>query len=66
MKEEKAPATESDPRKAQPVQTGDLDQALKRIREEYDGDLNAFFRDVQAKVVKQRNSDEDHAEFCVQ
>lgn len=66
MKEEKIPKTENDPRKAQPVQTGDLDQALKRIREQYDGDLDAFFRDAKAKVLKERRDAEDHAEFCIQ
>ena len=39
---------------AQSVRPEDIDAALKRIREEYDGDLHAFFRDVKAKVLKQR------------
>jgi hypothetical protein len=57
MKEEKKPQTEKQPRKAEPVQTGDLGKALKRIRKEYDGDLQAFFRDVKAAIVKRREEE---------
>lgn len=62
---EKNPETDNDPRKAQPVETGDLDLALKRIREQYDGDLDAFFRDAKEHVLKQRDKAAGHAEFCI-
>ncbi len=64
MKEEKNPQTEKKPRKAEPVQSGDLDKALERIREQYDGDLQAFFRDVKAAMLKRRESAGEHAETC--
>ncbi len=33
-------------RKAEPVQTGDLDKAIERIYQKYGNDLQAFFRSV--------------------
>ena len=46
------PNKQKDPEKVERVQTGDLDNALKRIHSLYGNDLQAFFRDARKAVLK--------------
>jgi hypothetical protein len=47
-----------------PVQPGDLDKAIERIVEEYDGNIQEFFRDVRETILKQRDR-ASRSEFCL-
>ena len=66
MKEEN-PETQREVRKAEPVKTGDLDEAIERIFERYGGDLQAFFRDAQKEAThKRRDTADAKLETCLQ
>jgi hypothetical protein len=43
---------------------GNLERVIETIHREYDNDLEAFFRDVKARMQKRQSSEARHAGLC--